>query len=43
MFDHTTRRRFVVAAGALTTATLAGCADFGSDGDDETNVTSMDE
>jgi hypothetical protein len=27
--DHTTRRRFVVSAGTLTMAALAGCADSG--------------
>lgn len=34
MFDHTTRRRFVVSASALTTVALAGCTDSGSAGGD---------
>ena len=42
MSDHTTRRRFLGSAGAVTVTALAGCTDSGSGGDgDEMDESSM--
>jgi nitrous oxide reductase len=39
MSDHTTRRRFLGSAGAVTVTALAGCTDSGSGGDEDGGMT----